>query len=119
MRSVREPAVYRVSGTILVSIAAVVSVTGCGATVHSRWAKQRDSVDYWSPKLATIPINVHGTVPGSDSAETLARIPNGTNDDIYARKGETSALPLPFVMDHVWLPPRGMNFHRMRYLLRR
>ena len=92
MRSVRESAIYRVFGTISVLIAAVVSVTGCEATFHSRWAKQRDSVDYWSEKLATIPINVHGTVPDSDYAQTLARIPNGTNDDIYAQRGETSAL---------------------------
>jgi hypothetical protein len=92
MRSVREPAIYRVFGTILVLIAAVVSVTGCLPTVHARWAKQRDSVDYWSPKLAAIPINVHGTAPDSDYAETLARIPNGTNDDIYTHKGETSSL---------------------------
>jgi hypothetical protein len=42
--------------------------------------------------LATIPINVHGTVPGSDSAETLARIPNATNDDIYSRGGASSNL---------------------------
>lgn len=92
MRSVRELAIYRVCVTIFVLIAAVVSVTGCEATVHSRWAKRRDSVDYWSPKLATIPINVHGTVPDSDYAETLARIPNGTNDYIYTQKGETTAL---------------------------
>jgi hypothetical protein len=92
MRSVSEPALYRVCGTILVLIAAVVAVTGCGATVHARWAKRRDSVDYWSPKLATLPINVHGTVPGSEYAETLARIPNSTNDDIYTRGGETPAL---------------------------
>jgi hypothetical protein len=88
----REPAIYRVLGTIPVLIAAVVAVTGCTETVHARWAKRQDSVDYWSPKLATLPINVHGTVPGSDYAETLARIPNGTNDEIYTRGGATSAL---------------------------
>jgi hypothetical protein len=92
MRSIREPAIYRVFGTIMALIATAAAVSGCEATVHSRWAKQRDSVYYWSPKLATIPINVHGTVPDSDYAETLARIPNGTNDDIYTQRGETSAL---------------------------
>ena len=92
MRTVRKPAIHRVFGTILVLIAAAAAVTGCTSTVHARWAKRQDSVSYWSPKLATLPINVHGTVPGSEAAETLARIPNGTNDAIYARKGETSAL---------------------------
>ena len=92
MRPVREPAIYRVFATTLVLIAAGVAVTGCTQTVHARWAKRQDSVDYWSPKLATLPINVHGTVPDSDYAETLARIPNGTNDEIYARAGATSAL---------------------------
>jgi hypothetical protein len=92
MRPVREPAVYSVFGTILVLIAAAVAVTGCTETIHARWAKRRDSVDYWSPKLATIPINVHGTAPDSDYAETVARIPNGTNDEIYTRGGATSAL---------------------------
>ena len=92
MRTVRGPAIHRVFGTILVLIAAAVAVSGCTSTVHARWAKRQDSVGYWSPKLAMLPINVHGTVPGSEAAETLARIPNGTNGDIYARKGETSAL---------------------------
>jgi hypothetical protein len=92
MRSARGPAIYRVFGTILVLIVAAFAVTGCETTVHARWAKRQDSVDYWSPKLTTLPINVHGTVPGSEHAETLARIPNGTNDDIYAQTGATSAL---------------------------
>jgi hypothetical protein len=92
MRPVSEPAVCRVFGTVFVLIAAVVAVTGCTSTLHARWAKRRDSADYWSPKLATIPINVHGTAPDSDYAETVARIPNGTSDEIYTRGGATSAL---------------------------
>ena len=92
MRTVRRPAMHRVFRTILVLIAAAVAVTGCTETIHARWAKRRDSVDYWSPKLATLPINVHGTVPGSEYAETLARIPNGTNDDTYTQTGATSSL---------------------------
>jgi hypothetical protein len=92
MRSVQGAAIYRAFTAILVLTAAAVAVTGCTSTVHARWAKRRDSVDYWSPKLALVPINVHGTVPGSDYAETLARIPNGTDDDIYTQRGETSAL---------------------------
>lgn len=92
MRTVRGPAIHRVFRTTLVLIAAAVAVTGCTSTVHARWAKSQDSVGYWSPRLATLPINVHGSVPGSEAAETLARMPKGTNDANYARKGETSAL---------------------------
>jgi hypothetical protein len=92
MPTLGGPVIHRVFGTILVLIAAAVAMTGCTSTVHARWAKRQDSVGYWAAKLATLPIDVHGNVPNSDYAETLARIPNGTNDAIYARKGETSAL---------------------------
>jgi hypothetical protein len=92
MHSAREAAICRAVGMILVLIATVIAMTSCTSTVHARWARRQDSVDYWSPKLATIPINVHGNVPDSDAAQTLARIPNGTNDAIYERSGATPTL---------------------------
>ena len=36
--------------------------------------------------MDTLPIEVHGSVPGSSPAQTLARVPNGTNDAAYAQR---------------------------------
>lgn len=71
---------------------AAVCVAGCQTTMHSRWAKERDSVLEWSEKLPTLPIDVHGNAPGANAGDTLARIPNGTNDERYAAANKAAAL---------------------------
>ena len=66
------------STVALVAIAGLC-LAGCQGTTHDRWARASDSVDVWSPKMASLPIEVHGSVPGADASRTVARIPNGTN----------------------------------------
>ena len=75
----------------LVSIGSIF-LAGCQGTMHSRWAQEKDSDYYWSGAMQNVPINVHGTVPGTDGANTLARIEDGTTDDRYARSHDGTAL---------------------------
>ena len=77
---------------LAVMAVAAVCMTGCQTTMHSRWAKPRDSVLEWSEKLPMLPIDVHGNAPGASAGDTLARIPNGTTDERYAAANQAAAL---------------------------
>ena len=72
---------------------ALLTLAGCQGTLHTRWVEQADSYDHWSPLMNTMPIEVHGAIPGTTSEETIARIPQGTTAEGYAsRNPETIGL---------------------------
>jgi hypothetical protein len=81
-------AIWRVRGkrlALLVLMAACIGESACQGTVHNRWAREDDSVDAWAPKLAILPIDVHGTIPGENEDQALQRIANSTDGVRYAR----------------------------------
>jgi hypothetical protein len=88
----RESAPSYRSTTLAAMAVAAVCLAGCQGTMHSQWAKEGDSVYYWTKKFQSLPIDVHGTVPGANSDETLTRIANGTSDLMYAESNESAAL---------------------------
>lgn len=64
----------------LVSMATFcLCLSGCYETLDNRWVQQPDSYDHWKPMMATMPLDVHGTIPGLSLAKTLQRIPDGTD----------------------------------------
>ena len=74
---------------LLLALPFALGLAGCQGTLHSRWTEQSDTVDYWAPQMNTIPVDVHGTVPGATPEETVARIPLGTTASDFAGKHPT------------------------------
>ncbi|RDS84252.1 hypothetical protein [Dyella psychrodurans] len=72
--------------SLLLSVPAVLLLAGCQGTLHNRWVNEADSYDRWSPQMADMPIDVHGTIPGTTHADTVARVPQGTTATRYAAK---------------------------------
>ena len=72
-------------GCLTAVLVASACLAGCQSTMHSRWAANKDSLDVWQPKMATLPIDVHGAIPGSSPDATLSAIRNATNSSVYAK----------------------------------
>ena len=72
---------FRVQSHPLVSLSlAAVLVAGCAA--HSPKMEQRtgdDSPGAWTSWISSLPVEVHGTVPGGTSAQTIAAIEHGVS----------------------------------------
>ncbi len=83
----RLPRVLR--GAAIAAVAAAgACLAACQTTADSRWAERQDSVDTWKPRLAAIPIDVHGAL----ADEVLASIPNGTNEARYGLAQHSATL---------------------------
>jgi len=81
---------FRVQSHPLVSLSlAAVLVSGCAAYSPSMGQKTgNDSPHAWNSWISSLPVEVHGTVPGGTSAQTVAAIEHGvTVQDV----GEASA----------------------------
>ena len=68
---------------LLASLLPLLLLTACQGTLHTRWDTTGESYKEWQPKMASIPIEVHGAVPGSDSKLTMANIPGATDAETY------------------------------------
>lgn len=79
------------------------AMAGCQGTLHTRWAQQADTYDYWAPQIAALPIEVHGAAPGLSHAETVARIPQGTTATRFTAKqpANPSLAAMPRVVLYV------------------
>lgn len=76
---------FHAKAGLLVGLLATLGMTGCAGTLDTRWAKGRDSTDAWSARMATLPIDVHGQLPGQDAQQSIASIPGGTTAALYAQ----------------------------------
>lgn len=75
---------------LAMSVPMVLMLAGCQGTIHTRWVEQSDSYDYWSPRMAALPIDVHGAFPGATHVETVERIALGTTANDYAARHPTA-----------------------------
>lgn len=70
---------------ILAVIPFALSLFGCSTTTSSQWAEPDDhpgqwsmvddSVNQWSKKIGSLPIELHGALPGQSSAATATLVP--------------------------------------------
>lgn len=56
-------------------IAAMV-LTGCQATIDTRWATTNDTLDHWEPLAATMPVEIRGQWPNASREQIARAIPH-------------------------------------------
>jgi hypothetical protein len=55
-----------------------VALAACQTTVNTRWASNQDSAEAWQTTMTTIPIDVHGAIPGDTTVQTATLVNGGT-----------------------------------------
>jgi hypothetical protein len=70
--------------SVAVMIASTALLSGCQSTMHTGWAEDRDSTFAWAPKIATLPLDVHGSIPGQTAAQTIATVPLAITSAAYS-----------------------------------
>ena len=84
---------FRVQSRPLVSLS-LTAVLVAGCATYSPGMEQRtadDSPHAWTSWISSLPVEVHGTVPGGTSAQTVAAIEHGVSGRV---DGEASATGL-------------------------
>lgn len=81
---------HSIGSRALMLLPLAFAMAGCQGTLHTRWAEQADTYDRWAPQMATLPVEVHGTIPGLSHAETVAHIPQGTTARRFSAEQPTA-----------------------------
>jgi hypothetical protein len=76
----------------LTTIAAALGAAGCAATPLEQ-AVAADSPAAWSSKIQSLPVEVHGSVPGETAAQTIAAIDHGTAGEDGTESASLWATP--------------------------
>jgi hypothetical protein len=88
---------------VLLSVAAVLA-TGC-ATLSSTTARplSTDESDAWAPRIQTLPVDIHGTIPGESAAQTVAAVDRGVDSSTGSNFQDTglSLYSMPRVVVYI------------------
>lgn len=62
------------------TLMAAMLLAGCQATVDTRWATTQDTLEYWQPLAAKLPVEVRGQWPDASREQIARAIPNAVFD---------------------------------------